>query len=183
MSYLETYFSRINHMGNTTAERIKNGGIRSFQKWMDESPQTVINLSVEAGLFFSGILETSKDKAYEKILFLHVANDIPLQVGDMMNWPQDDGTTEKWLLFQKTQKVNAAYQTFWITKCKYLVRWVNKEGHQNQSWAYVVSSVDDKIKGNYRTWNNLNKIGNITCKSYIKAVELLGVLNASYTTA
>ena len=64
MNYLDTYFSRVNHLGTTTAERIRNGGIRSFDKWMAESPHTVRNLSVERGLYFNGIILTNKDKAY-----------------------------------------------------------------------------------------------------------------------
>lgn len=84
--YLGVYFSRLNHMGETTAERIRNNGIRSFERWMDESPFTVRNLSVERGIYFDGIIETNKDKEYEKILFLRVANDIPLEVGDIMTW-------------------------------------------------------------------------------------------------
>ena len=56
MSYLDTYFSRLNHLGNTTAERIRNAGIRSFEKWMAESPFTVRNLSTENGIYFSGII-------------------------------------------------------------------------------------------------------------------------------
>jgi hypothetical protein len=36
-----------------------------------------------------------------------------------------------------------------------LLKWIDALGHLNQSWAYVVSSVDSKIKGNYRTWNSL----------------------------
>ena len=78
MGYLETYFSRVNHMGETTAERIRNGGIRSFEKWMAESPHTVKELSVERGLYFSGLILTNKDKEHEKIMFLNVANNIPL---------------------------------------------------------------------------------------------------------
>ena len=78
MGYLETYFSRVNHMGETTAERIRNSGIRSFEKWMAESPHTVRDLSIERGLYFSGIILTNKDKEHEKIMFLNVANNIPL---------------------------------------------------------------------------------------------------------
>ena len=55
MNYLDVYFSRINHLGETTAERIKNGGIRSFEKWLAESPHTLRNLSVERGIYFDGI--------------------------------------------------------------------------------------------------------------------------------
>ena len=155
MNYLDVYLSRVNHLGETTAERIRNGGIRSFQKWMAESPHTVNELSVERGIYFRGIILTSKDKEYTKIMFLNVSNDIPLKVGDIMNWPLDNGEIEKWLLIQEEKKVNGTYRTFWIVRCNYLIKWIDAEGHLQQSWSYVVSSVDSKIKGNYRTWNSL----------------------------
>ena len=154
-NYYDVFQSRINHLGETTAERIRNGGIRSFYKWMAESPHTVRQLSIERGLYFDGIILTNKDKEYEKIMFLNVANDIPLKVGDIMNWKLDDGTIEKWIIVQEEKKVNGTYRTFWIIRCNYLLKWIDNDGHIQQSWAYVVSSVDSKIKGNYRTWNSL----------------------------
>ena len=155
MNYLDVYFSRINHMGETTAERIRNSGIRSFEKWLAESPHTIRNLSVERGIYFDGIILTSKDKEYEKIMFLEVANDIPLLIGDIMNWTLDDGSIEKWILIQEEKKVNGTFRSFWIVRCNYLMKWIDAQGHLQQSWAYFVSSLDSKIKGNFRTWNNL----------------------------
>ena len=155
MNYLDVYFSRINHLGDTTAERIRNGGIRSFEKWMAESPHTVQDLSVERGLYFDGIILTNKDKEYQKIMFLNVANDISIKVGDVMNWTLDNGDIEKWLLIQEEKKVNGTYKTFWIVRCNYLMKWIDKQGHLQQSWSYFVSSLDSKIKGNFRTWNSL----------------------------
>ena len=98
MNYLDVYFSRVNHLGETTAERIKNGGILAFEKWKAQSPFTVTDLSVERGFYFSGIIETSKDKEEKKIMYLYVALDIPIKVGDILTWRQDNGVIEKWLL-------------------------------------------------------------------------------------
>ena len=155
MTYLDVYFSRLNHDGETIGERITKGGIRTFQRWKAESPHTVPTLSVERGLYFDGIILQSKDKAYQKIMHLNVSNDIPLKVGDIMNWTQPDGTLEKWLLLSEEKKVNGTYRTFDILKCNYLIKWVNDKGYLKQSWAYVLSSTDDKVKGNFRTWHNL----------------------------
>ena len=155
MNYLDVYFSRVNHLGTTTAERIRNAGIRSFEKWLGESPHTVRNLSVERGIYFDGIILTSKDKEYEKIMFLEVANDTQLLIGDIMNWVLDDGTTEKWIIIQEEKKVNGTFRSFWIIRCNYLLKWVDANGHVQQSWSYLVSSLDSKIKGNFRTWNSL----------------------------
>ena len=155
MNYLDVYFSRINHLGETTAERIRNGGKRSFEKWLAESPHTIRNLSVERGVYFDGIILTSKDKEYEKIMFLEVALDIPIQVGDIMNWTLDDGSIEKWILIQEEKKVNGTFRSFWIIRCNYFIKWIDGQGHLQSSWTYFVSSLDSKIKGNFRTWNNL----------------------------
>ena len=155
MSYIDVYFSRVNHLGDSTAERIRNTGIRSFQKWLAESPHTVRNLSVERGIFFDGIILTSKDKEYEKIMFLEVANETKIKVGDIMNWTIDDGSVEKWILIQEEKKTNGTFRSFWIVRCNYLMKWIDNQGHIQQSWAYFVSSLDSKIKGNFRTWHNL----------------------------
>ena len=78
MNYLDAYFSRVNHFGETIAERIQNSGIVAFEKWMAQSPFTVVDLSVERGYYFSGIIETSKDREEKKLMYLYVANDIPI---------------------------------------------------------------------------------------------------------
>ena len=155
MNYLDVYFSRVNHFGETTAERIKNSGIVAFEKWMAKSPFTIDELSVERGLYFSGIIQTNKDKEEQKIMYLYVANDIPIVVGDILTWRQDNGAEEKWLLLQKIHKVHEQYQTFQIIKCNYNLKWIDANGYLHQSWAYAVSSVDSKVKGNFRMWHSL----------------------------
>ena len=155
MNYLDVYWARANHLGETTNERIRNSNIRSFEKWLEQSPYTVRNLSVERGLYFDGIIEENKDKEHKKIMFLHVANDIPLVIGDIMNWKLDSGETEKWLIHQEEKKTNPAHRTFWIIRCNYFLKWVNLEGHIQQSWTYCTSSLDDMIKGNFRNWHSI----------------------------
>ena len=155
MNYLDVYFSRVNHFGETQAERIKNSGIVAFEKWKAQSPFTVEDLSVERGLYFSGIIQTSKDKEEQKIMYLYVANDIPIVVGDILTWRQDNGAIEKWLLLQKIHKVHEQYQTFQMVKCNFELKWIDEEGYLHKSWAYAVSSVDSKVKGNFRMWHSL----------------------------
>lgn len=155
MNYVDAYFSRVYHLGETANEIAKNSNIRSFERWLAGSPFTVENLSVERGLYFSGIIQTSKDKEEKKLMYLYVANDIPIQVGDILTWIQDNGATEKWLLLQKVHKVHEDYQTFQIIKCNYELKWIDANGYLHKSWAYAVSSVDAMIKGNFRMWHSL----------------------------
>lgn len=62
-------------------------------------------------------------------MLLNVANDISIKVGDIMNWTLDNGDIEKWLLIQEEKKVNGTYKTFWIVRCNYLMKWIDKQGH------------------------------------------------------
>ena len=155
MNYLDVYFSRVNHFGETYADRLKNSGIVAFEKWKARSPFLVEDLSVERGYYFSGIIETSKDKEEKKLMYLYVALDIPIKVGDILTWRQDNGAVEKWLLLQKVHKVHDQYQTFQIIKCNYDLKWIDANGYLRRSWAYAVSSVDSKVKGNFRMWHSL----------------------------
>lgn len=152
--YLDVYFSRVFHRGESVAEVAQNTGERSFESWLASSVHTVKDLSVERGLYFSGIILTDKDKEQQKIMYLNVANNIPIVVGDIVNW-QSQGQLEKWIIFKKEKKVNGTYQTFSIIRCNYLMKWIDKEGHLQSSWSYFVSSMESKIKENFRTWNSL----------------------------
>ena len=98
MNYLDVYFNRVFHLGETPNEIALNSNIRSFERWLANSPFTVDYLSVERGLYFNGIIQTSKDKEEKKLMYLYVAVDIPIRVGDILTWQQDNGVVEKWLL-------------------------------------------------------------------------------------
>ena len=102
-SYLDVYFSRAFHRGESVSEVAQNTGERSFESWLSSSVHTISDLSVERGLYFSGIILTDKDKEQQKIMYLNVANNIPIVVGDIMNWPCD-GQIEKWIIFKKEKK-------------------------------------------------------------------------------
>ena len=155
MNYIDVYYSRINHLGETTGERIRNSSIRSFEKWLNDSPLTVRNLSVERGLYFDGIIHENKDKEHKKIMFLETANDIPLLVGDIVNWKLENDKIEKWIIFQEEKKTNPTYKTFLIIRCNYLLKWVDQKGHVKQSWAHCTSSMDAMVKENFRMWHEL----------------------------
>ena len=132
MNYLDVYFSRINHLGETTAERIRNGGIRSFEKWLAERQKLQFN-----------------------------------KTNDNKNSPVETIGT-----LQEEKKVNGTFKSFWIVRCNYFMKWIDSNGHLQTSWAYFVSSLDSKIKGNFRTWNNLitpqpNKYAEILMPYYL----------------
>ncbi len=151
LNYMDVYFSRASHRGKTVAEVATNTGIRSFEKWLEESPNVPANdLQIEDKCFFRGVILSKKDDENKKIKELHVALDVPVEIGDIVIW--DD---ERWLVYQKERRVRETHKTFYIVRCNYYIKWVDNQGHLQGSWCYFVSSMDSKIKENFRTWNNL----------------------------
>lgn len=153
MNYVDIYFRRVGHMGNSVAEIAQKAGEHSFDIWLKESPHTV-KLSAERGMYFKGIILSNKDDANKKIMYLNVSKNVPLRPGDIINW-DENGVTEKWIIFRKERKVNESYQVFSMIRCNYLIKWVDINGHVQQTWCYFVSSMDSKVKENFRTWNSL----------------------------
>lgn len=42
-----------------------------------------------------------------------------------------------------------------MVKCNYELKWIDANGYLKKSWAYAVSSVDSKVKSNFRMWHSL----------------------------
>lgn len=145
MNYIDVYFARRNHMGETIQEIAQNSGERSFEKWLKESPHTVWKLSVDRGLYFPGLILTNKDTEGQKEMLLNVSRNVPIRVGDLLNW---EG--EKWIILRKERKVNETYQTFSILRCNYLVQWIDEDGTLQSCWAYFVGTLSQKLRENFR---------------------------------
>lgn len=146
--YIDVYFSRVNHLGNTLQERVKNSNNRSFKKWLAENPQ---NLSANDKYFFQGRILSLKQNESELHKMLYVDLDIPIKIGDLIKWG-----SEYWIIYLKKRDTNEAFQTFYILRCTYKLKWVDRYGFLQSSWAHFVSSLDSKVKENFRTWNSLS---------------------------
>lgn len=161
MSYIDTYFARITHRGETKQEIAKNSGERSFDTWLKESPHTVRNLSVDRGLYFPGLILSKKDEVGRKLMTLNVACSVPVKVGDIMNW---EG--EKWILYSKERKVNEYYQVFDIIRCNCEINWVDEDGILHSAWAHFASSLERQIKEHFLSmysgmFDSANKFGEL----------------------
>lgn len=162
MSYYDVFQSRVKFYGRTMAERIQNVEMRNFENQLKNSPHRV-DLSTESGVEFPAIIVRNKDDVSKKIMELHTRVNTPIHTGDIINWNEtvpltgENGVTteEKWILYRKLRKVNEAYQTYYMIRCNYYIRWVDNDGHVQGSWCYFASSLDNKVKENFRTWNSL----------------------------
>lgn len=149
--YMKVYKRRSSFLGRSPQERAHNSGILEFKRYLKYSPHTEHFLYKEnSDPPFSGVILTNKQDEYQVSQILLVELDKELQVGELIKWNED-----WWLIYQETISSYQPYKKFYITKCNYLLKWVDTEGIQHSSWCRILGSKDSIIKDNFRLWNSL----------------------------
>ena len=151
MDYLETYKSRIGHLGTTPQERAYSSGILEFRRYLKYNQHTVFGLINERNnLVFDGVILTDKEdeNRVSQILLTELNKDI--KPGDLVLW-----NNEHWIIWRSTTSSYQPHQKFYMVRCNYEIKWVDELGVVQKSWIYLLGHKDSKIKDNFRTWNNL----------------------------
>lgn len=161
ISYLDIYLRRVGFLGSNIKDISINQGIRDFEKYLNESPNSLV-LSVEDNNFNGIILDNKQDenRVTQKLL---VELTTEITVGNILYCEELD---IRWIIYLEKLEISPSYKTFYITKCNHILKWVDTEGAINESYCHLVSSKDSKIKENFRVWNGLitpqpNKVAEI----------------------
>lgn len=150
MNYFEVYKKRASYLGTTPQERAFNSGILEFRRYLKYNQHTVRGLIREKdGTIFDGVILTDKEDENRVSQILEVELGLPLEKGDLILW-----NDEHWLIYRSTTSSYQPHQKFYMVKCNYYIKWVDK-GVLKESWVYLLGSKDSKIKDNFRTWHNV----------------------------
>lgn len=154
MNYLDVYKSRISHLGTNYQEHAYKSGILEFRRYLKYNQHTERNLILEKDeTVFDGVILTDKedDNRVSQILLVKTLEDggPAIQKGDLVLW-----NDEHWIVYQSTTSSYQPHQKFYMVRCNYKIKWIDKEGFLKESWIYLLGSKDSKIKDNFRTWHN-----------------------------
>lgn len=151
MTYLDVYKKRISHLGTTPQERAFQSGILEFRRFLKYSPNTVRGLIRETtSSLFDGVIQTDKEDENRVSQILLTDLETSLSVGDLVLWGDDH-----WIIYRSTTSSYQPHQKFYMVRCNYYIKWVDKNGNLQGSWAYLLGSKDSKIKDNFRTWHDV----------------------------
>lgn len=146
--YLNNYFQRVFQHGNSIQERVMADEKRNFDRMLQESINRIAFTCGELSGY--GVLLTNQYKKNKIVNTFLVPLESPLTIGNVF-FNGDD----PWLIYKKEEKVNKSHITFEVIKCNYKIRWVDNDGIARESWTYLVSSMEDQVKQNFRTWNDM----------------------------
>ncbi len=147
--YFEVYRQRATHLGVTPQERAFKSGQLEFKKNLHYNQSTVRGLRCEDS-YFDGVILTDKQDENRISQILLTELSVELKPGDLVVWNE-----KPWLIYKKVVSAYQPHNKFYMVQCNYVINWVDTKGNLHSSAAYIVGTKDSKLKGNYRTWNEL----------------------------
>ena len=148
--YYDVFRRRSQSHGSKFKDLVRQDAILNFKRFLNSSPDAItvtINDS-EIPITVATILEKETETKNKRFFLCKKEDNV--KIGDFIYW---DDTI--WLTFMKTKDTIDAYDKFEALECKHKIKWVDNEGAFNEIPVFLIAQVDEKIKGNFRTWNNM----------------------------
>lgn len=149
--YYKVFQERCKNHGKSFKSLVQSQAALDFQRFLVSSPNA-IDVTVndeEEKIRVATILNKEKNDTDVRRFFLANKEDA-LKIGDFIYW---DDTV--WILLKKEKDTIDAYDKFEGLECRHNIKWIDKFGILQSTPCYLVAQTDEKIKANFRTWNNM----------------------------
>lgn len=149
--YYKVFQERCKNHGKSFKSLVQSQAALDFQRFLISSPNA-IDVTVndeEEKIRVATILNKEKNDTDVRRFFLANKEDA-LKIGDFIYW---DDTV--WILLKKEKNTIDAYDKFEGLECRHNIKWIDKFGVLQSTPCYLVAQTDEKVKANFRTWNNM----------------------------
>lgn len=149
--YYKVFQERCKNHGKSFKSLVQSQAALDFQRFLISSPNA-IDVTVndeEEKIRVATILNKEKNDTNVRRFFLANKED-GLKIGDFIYW---DDTV--WILLKKEKDTIDAYDKFEGLECRHNIKWIDKFGVLQSTPCYLVAQTDEKVKANFRTWNNM----------------------------
>ena len=149
--YYKVFQERCKNHGKSFKSLVQSQAALDFQRFLVSSPNA-IDVTVndeEEKIRVATILNKEKNDTDVRRFFLANKEDA-LKIGDFIYW---DDTV--WILLKKEKDTIDAYDKFEGLECRHNIKWIDKFGVLQSTPCYLVAQTDEKVKANFRTWNNM----------------------------
>lgn len=149
--YYKVFQERCKNHGKSFKSLVQSQAALDFQRFLVSSPNA-IDVTVndeEEKIRVATILNKEKNDTDVRRFFLANKED-NLKIGDFIYW---DDTV--WILLKKEKNTIDAYDKFEGLECRHNIKWIDKFGVLQSTPCYLVAQTDEKVKANFRTWNNM----------------------------
>lgn len=148
--YYLVFQERSGNHGKTFKETVQKQAKRDFKYFLQSSPNTIeVNINSKNGnLTKVATILSKENEVLAKRYFLCDIED-QIKIGDFLYW--EDSI---WLMFKKEKDTIEAYDKFEGIECRHFIQWIDEYGILQGIPCYLAAQTDEKVKTNFRTWNN-----------------------------
>lgn len=149
--YYLVFQERSGNHGKTFKEVVQKQAQHDFKYFLQSSPNTIkVNINSKDGNSTRVATIISKEnETLAKRYFLCDKVD-QIKIGDFLYW-----NDSIWLMFKKERDTIEAYDKFEGIECRHRIQWIDSYGVLQETPCYLAAQTDEKIKSNFRTWNNM----------------------------
>ena len=149
--YYLVFQERSGNHGKTFKEVVQKQAQHDFKYFLQSSPNSIqVNINSKDGNSTRVATIFSKEnETLAKRYFLCDKAD-QIKIGDFLYW-----NDSIWLMFKKERDTIEAYDKFEGIECRHRIQWIDSYGVLQETPCYLAAQTDEKIKSNFRTWNNM----------------------------
>lgn len=149
--YYKVFQDRCSNHGRSFKSLVQSQAAIDFKRFLISSPDSidVIVNNIGNPIRVATILSKEKNDTIVRRFFL-ADKEENLKIGDFLYWEDTI-----WILLKKEKDTINAYDKFEGLECRHNIKWIDKFGVLKESPCYLVAQTDEKVKANFRTWNNM----------------------------
>ena len=149
--YYKVFQDRCSNHGRSFKSLVQSQAAIDFKRFLISSPDSIDVIVNNLGnpIRVATILSKEKNDTIVRRFFL-ADKEENLKIGDFLYWEDTI-----WILLKKEKDTINAYDKFEGLECRHNIKWIDKFGVLKESPCYLVAQTDEKVKANFRTWNNM----------------------------
>ena len=149
--YYKVFQDRCSNHGKSFKSLVQSQAAIDFKRFLTSSPDSIDVIVNNLGnpIRVATILSKEKNDTIVRRFFL-ADKEENLKIGDFLYWEDTI-----WILLKKEKDTINAYDKFEGLECRHSIKWIDKFGVLKEVPCYLVAQTDEKVKANFRTWNNM----------------------------
>lgn len=154
MSYYENiYKKRLGRHGETAGERLEKGRQKNFERFLNTSPHYVSFMHKKnTGLLeeVEAVLEPYRQNQTQTLMYLLTRVSDRFEIGEVITIQHND-LSERYMVYEWHERRDSGYNRWMLVKLNYKITWVNQDGQEYTSDAYIYSQEDNMLKNELKS--------------------------------
>ena len=104
----------------------------------------------------AGSLERYKQDDTQTLQYLLTKLDVIIPSGTIIEITNDNGLTNRWMIYWLEEIKASGYNRYVVLKMTHFLKWTDRRGNLQQTWAYMYGQEDNMLKDEIRSRSRMD---------------------------